>query len=135
VKDRTNRPLFLMEAASPEHQRLVQCLVGYMEHEGYTDIRASGLEGYDPPEPIDGYIPDATGVKNGVLGIGEAERCEEVDSDHTRQQIVAFSGRHMTATKQLVPLFLAVPERCCEEVQRWISRTYSGRNISVICCP
>ncbi|MCC6729001.1 MAG: hypothetical protein IT208_06640 [Chthonomonadales bacterium] len=48
------------------------------------------LPGYTPPDPIAGYIPDATSSRNGCFLIAEAETSDSLTEQHTHDQWRAF---------------------------------------------
>jgi hypothetical protein len=93
-------------------------MANYFQTLGYADIRAD-LQGYNQPELIwwmgkerDAYRPDVTCLKNDGKGtpiILEAETCESIAIDHTRQQWQLFSAR----AKQIGGEFHVVVPKVC----------------------
>jgi len=105
-----------------------------MEADGFKIWTAAGIKGYEAPEPVNGLIPDLKGSKTGLNAYGEAERCEELTSEHTQKQIEAFSSRTMAGTGAHIPLYLGVPERCCDEAAQFVQQNWPDRSIIVVCC-
>ena len=71
--------------------------------------------------------------KTGLNYIGEAETCESVNIDHTKEQIKAFSNKEMSggnAKGQNVPVYIAVPKECHDELEEVLNEL--GLSDSVI---
>ena len=57
---------------------------------GFREVRAERVEGFEPPEPIDGRVPDVT-ASGQRFHIYEVETEESLDSEETRLQWKAFN--------------------------------------------
>lgn len=83
-------------ASSPEHDALVRNAVAALFIWDCDDIRADHIGSVKPlvhngqPAEINGFIPDATGIRDGQLLIVECELCSEIESQHSHDQIMAF---------------------------------------------
>jgi len=125
-------------AESNQHFTLVASLVRYLESNGWKVTHADGVSNYPRPAQVVSHIPDvrATKQQGNLVAYGEAETCETLGSEQTRQQIDEFSNRVMTNTNQPVPLFIIVPQRCYSELQNVIKASFSSRsNITLLYLP
>lgn len=107
---------FNMSAPSPEHQRIVGALKGILEQQyGYT-ITCGDYGNLQPCQLVSNYRPDLGGnnPSNNHVVIGEAERCEELQSQQTLDQIKAFAD--YIKDKQLYYLHIAVPQNCLSQL-------------------
>jgi hypothetical protein len=101
-----------------EHDSLVRMMLNYYSTQGYVNIRAD-LEGCSRPDKFywngrenETFIPDLTCQKNDPKRtqiILEAETCESLGLDHTRQQFKLFSANARQYGKEF---HVAVPRRC-----------------------
>lgn len=100
--------------ASDEHQRIVKALIDYFIYLGYT-IQCAAYEGYSQCEKVGRHEPDVIAHDGkGLLHIGEAELCDTLNNQDTKEQFLDFSNMHMTKSKTDVPLYIAVPSDCPE---------------------
>jgi hypothetical protein len=100
------------------HDSLVRMMVNYYSTQGYSNIRAD-LESFARPEKFfwqgrqnETFIPDLTCQKNDAQKtqiILEAETCESIGLEHTRQQWQLFSA---TAIQYRKEFHVVVPRLC-----------------------
>jgi len=107
--------------SSAEHERMVKKIIDKFESKDLR-IKCADYTGYDTCEKTSNYIPDvrARDDSNELNYIGEAETCDTVKSDHTKEQIKAFSGRTMKDGKSKgaeVPFYIAVPKECESDLE------------------
>jgi len=107
--------------SSVEHKRMVKKIIDEFESKGLR-IGCADYNGYNTCDKTNGYIPDvrAKDDSNELNYIGEAETCDTVKSDHTKEQIKAFSGRIMMDGKSKdtkVPFYIAVPKECESDLE------------------
>lgn len=102
------------------HDSLVRMMLNYYATQGYLNILAD-LESCSRPGKLwwntkenEPFIPDLTCQKNDAKGteiILEAETCESLGLDHTRQQFQLFSANARQYGKEF---HVAVPRLCSE---------------------
>ena len=98
-----------------EHQRLVIKLMDHFESMGL--IVTCACSGYVNCEKVKTFEPDLRALDNriGLHYIGEAKTCDNLESQHTKDQFLEFSNRIMTGGKSHgkdVPFYIIVPENC-----------------------
>lgn len=81
-----------MPTSPLSHDQLVAATVAEMKRQGMTRIYVSHLPGNVQPDPISGFIPDATALSGNTLVIAEAESREGLAASHTQAQWKAFHG-------------------------------------------
>ncbi len=81
-----------MPTSPLSHDQLVAATVAEMKRQGMTRIYASHLPGDIQPDPISGFITDATALSGNTLVIVEAESREGLAASHTQAQWKAFHG-------------------------------------------
>ncbi len=120
-------------AETPEHQRLVAGLVGYMKGQGVEVTNAAGGLNYPDPYAVGAHEPDALGTKGGVLLIGEAKIGSDLTSATSQEQFRDFSNRSMTGTGAPCPFILCVPKGWADAARQAV-KTAGGstRNLTVI---
>jgi hypothetical protein len=90
---------FVESGASPEHQALVKALIDWIKREGFPEITCAAYEGYPRcPETKKKHMPDAKGWDEArqLAAYGEAKTADDIDNDHTKDQLRDFSGRPMS---------------------------------------
>jgi len=94
------------------HKKLVKCISDYAKSKGYTVTCSASLGLNECPKTEKEHVPDlkAYNSTTEVNMYGEAKATDDIDNDHTREQIDDFSGRTMTKNNKLVPFILAVPK-------------------------
>jgi hypothetical protein len=109
----------LKEAASDEHQRLVKALMDLFEKDGLKIVEAA-YEGYSEPIKQGRHEPDILARNSdGLLVVGEAKRCDDLNSARSREQFHDFSNRVMPKGKlegTTVPFHVITPKKCKAEI-------------------
>jgi hypothetical protein len=110
-----------LSLAKDEHDRLVRKLMDYFESMGL--IVTCACSGYVNCEQIKSFEPDVRAFDNntGLNYVGEAKTCDNLKSDHTKKQFLAFSNRLMTGGKSAgkdVPFYIIVPDDCKSELNQ-----------------
>ena len=92
-----------------EHQILTSALIRHFTKVlGYSILEAS-LPGFQSPSDHGGYRPDIVARdQNGVLHIAEAELGDQIYTQQTREQFLAFSNRVMSDSRIPVPFHIVV---------------------------
>lgn len=121
---------FEMYIKSSVHSRLVQALVDLFEENGYR-VQADDIgHPNGSPDPVNGYVPDVVAHKVGKMPIiAEAEDCDSIYSEHTRDQWRAFSNAYG------FEFHIIVPTRCLDAAQqqawRWGIRVDKWRCMDI----
>lgn len=98
--------------ASDEHQMIVKRLIDHLQNKGLT-ITCAAYTGYDECEKVNRHEPDVMAMDDsGLIYIAEAETCDSLDDDLTKEQFQDFSDRVMTGDKRKVPFFIGIPSSC-----------------------
>lgn len=109
------------KAESPEHRKLVKGLMEYLKGIGFETICAA-YEDYPQCGEMEGRVPDVMGKNaQGLLAIGEAKTCDDLDNDRTNEQFKVFSHRQMISGNskgQAVPFYIGIPQVCIEELKQ-----------------
>lgn len=71
------------------HDHMVERIAEGLRQEGFPEVRAAGLEGFDPPDPVEGHVPDVSAT-NHHRYIYEVETEESLELEETRLQWKAF---------------------------------------------
>ncbi|MDH3564210.1 MAG: hypothetical protein OEM53_01270 [Nitrosopumilus sp.] len=105
-----------LSLAKDEHQRLVRKLMEHFEDDMGLIVTCA-CSGYVNCEKTKSFEPDIRAFDNntGLHYIGEAKTCDNLDSQHTKDQFLEFSNRIMTGGKSHgvdVPFYIIVPEDC-----------------------
>ncbi|HJZ89000.1 MAG TPA: hypothetical protein VKN99_27705 [Polyangia bacterium] len=89
-----------------------------MQADGFRIERADAI-GFMKPQKIGSKEPDVIGLRtaDGLYAFGEAKTGEgDIDTEHTRTQLTEFSGRRMSGSGVQCPLYVAVPQKCVDEL-------------------
>jgi len=109
------------KAESPEHKKLVKGLMEYLKQQGFETVCAA-YEGYNQCEAIEERVPDVMGKNaQGLLAIGEAKTCDDLDNERTNEQFKVFSHREMISGNskgQTVPFYIGIPKACIEQLKQ-----------------
>lgn len=110
-----------LSLAKDEHDRLVRKLMEHFESLGL--IVTCACSGCVDCERIKSFEPDVRAFDNntGLNYIGEAKTCDNLQSQHTKDQFMEFSNRVMTGGKSHgmdVPFYIIVPEDCTSHLRR-----------------
>lgn len=107
--------MFIISKRAPKaqtlHDNVVRALANKLKTDGYT-VYADIPEFTQPPKVGD-YVPDVYAVNASSKIIGEAETCDTIGSDHTKEQYTVFSNI------QDVLFHVIVPESCLTEAQTY----------------
>ena len=113
--------LVVKETAAAEHQRLVKALIDKFLRNGLSILTAD-YEGYFKPRKQGRHEPDVVGeAANGLLVIGEAKLCDDLNSIKTMEQLKDFSSRQMgdgPLNGTAIPLHVITPMTCNQELHR-----------------
>ena len=93
------------------HDMMVEIRANNLRSDGY-DVSAD-IPGFPQPPTIKGYIPDIYAVKGYSKIITEAETCDTIGSQHTKEQYKAFSSV-LGAEFHVV-----VPKSCLSDAKRY----------------
>lgn len=100
----------------PTHDQLVIDLANALIKEGLT-ITHVALPGYQNPPKFGRHEPDIVATDlSGLIHLGEAKTDNDIDSDHTREQLEDFSSRYMIIDKRMVPFHVVVPKHLYEKL-------------------
>jgi hypothetical protein len=106
---------------SPEHKKLVRALIEYFNRNGFPVTNAD-CDGYNPCEEMNGRIPDVMGKNTqGLIAIGEAKTCDDLDNDRTNDQLKIFSSRSVAngiAKGQTCPFYIGIPKSCIDALKQ-----------------
>lgn len=116
--------MWVLRMASNQHQAMVGSLISYFQSIGLNIICAA-YEGYNQCSPEGRHQPDvkAKDSASGLISIGEVKTADDLNSDHTKEQLVDFSSRVMTSGQsagKVVPFYLLVPEAAVGDAWRAI---------------
>jgi len=115
-----------LAAPSPEHQKLVGALAKALREQRGLQLRGVAHDDYeDKPYEIGGFVPDVIAYDEAkeLLVIGEAETCDHIDTEHTRDQIKAWTNRVMSEGKSKgvsVPVHVIVPSNCKNDLETFL---------------
>ena len=118
-----------------EHKKLVKGIIDHFEAKGLRIISAS-YEGFEKCEIIGNHEPDVIAQKSNEddFYIGEAKTCENLLSDHTREQFEDFGNAVILkegATRTYLPFCIAVPEKCKNDLKSYLSEIGLGMNENI----
>jgi hypothetical protein len=100
------------------HQWLVLWITRKMTADGFVlvscdgSIPQGGLWNFLPrPEQFAGVRPDACGIspRTGEFAFGEAKTYQDIDTPHTRKQLLVFGRLGFTDRSKACRLYVAVP--------------------------
>src|SRR5438093_11671799 len=95
----------------PLHRAGIQELMRVMQADGFRIERADA-SGFIKPQRVGSKEPDVIGYRadDGLYAFGEAKTGDgDIETEHTRTQLVEFSGRRMAGSGLQCPVYLAVP--------------------------
>ncbi|HUK26847.1 MAG TPA: hypothetical protein VLV31_00370 [Candidatus Acidoferrales bacterium] len=119
-----------------EHQNLIMDLIDRFEDGGLKIVKAAFV-GFDAPYKIGRHAPDIIAMNNeGLLVIGEAKCCNELDSQETMERFQDFSN--FTATpkegKSEPAIFhIIVPSSCEVKLGQVLSRLGLTDRMNIVC--
>jgi hypothetical protein len=103
-------------------------LVDYMKGNQWDVVHVAGVEGYQEPFEIKGYIPDVVArAPDGLIAVGMAGTCEVWSEDETQKQLSAFSDLTTKTGNRDVPFFVVVPESCIGMLEELLNTKYAAQ--------
>ncbi|HKJ71800.1 MAG TPA: hypothetical protein VKA55_08630 [Gammaproteobacteria bacterium] len=72
------------------HDRMVERIADGLRREGFPQVRAAGVGGFEPPDAIDGFVPDVAAAQRHHY-IYEVETEETLELEETLRQWRAFA--------------------------------------------
>jgi len=122
------------EAESPEHTKLVKGLIEYLRQQGFETVCAA-YENYTQCAAIQERVPDVMGKNaQGLLAIGEAETCHDLDNDRTNDRLKLFSRCTMASGSlkgQAIPFYIGIPKDCIDQLKQRLTALGIDRKINV----
>ena len=117
------------EAEGEWHKQLVRALIKYLQDNGWIVTHAD-VDGLSRPSTIGTRIPDVRAQRQNdtLIALGEAETCESLVLDQTREQITDFCSYVMSNDNRPVPLFILVPAACAQQLDELVSRNFPERS-------
>jgi hypothetical protein len=104
----------MSKGESSEHIRIQNGLMNYLRKEGFEIFSASDREGYPQCNEINGCVPDMMGKNTqGLVAIGEAKTCDDLDNEKTNSQFTTFSSCLVNvgnAQGKLCPFYIGIPK-------------------------
>lgn len=118
-----------------EHKKLVKGIIDHFEAKGLKIISAA-YDGFEKCEIIGNHEPDVIAQKPNeeYYYIGEAKTCEKLSSERTREQFEDFGNTvRLTkgATRTYLPLCIAVPEKCIDDLESYLTEFGLGMNENI----
>lgn len=116
-----------MPSPSSTHQSLVLWAVRKMQADGYVPVACDGKvtqldcgRKLHTPPTLATFRPDAFGVSptTGAFAFGEAKTAPDIDTAHTRHQLIAFSSISGKVTGKVCRLYVAVPRSEARVLER-----------------
>jgi hypothetical protein len=106
---------FVEAGESPEHKRLVKALIEYLNGQGFATICAA-YTGFKQCDKMENHTPDFEGQNaDGLIAIGEAKTCEDLDYANTKEQFTVFASRKRISGKsndKVIPFYILVTKGC-----------------------
>ncbi len=122
------------KAESPEHQKLVKGLREYLRGIGF-DTTCAAYEGYPQCEEMKGRVPDVMGKNvQGLLAVGEAKTCDDLDNERTNEQLEVFSKRIVASGNlkgQTVPFYIGIPKACMQQLKGLLRKLGLGQKSNI----
>ncbi len=116
-----------MPSPSSTHQSLVLWAVRKMQADGYVPVACDGRvtqldceRKLHPPPALATFRPDAFGVSptTGAFAFGEAKTAPDIDTAHTRRQLIVFSSISEKGAGEVCRLYVAVPRSEARVLER-----------------
>lgn len=107
-----------MPSPSITHQSLVLWAVRKMQVDGYIPVACDGKvtqldceRKLHAPPTFASFRPDACGVSptTGAFAFGEAKTPQDIDTAHTRRQLIVFSSISEKSSGEVCRLYIAIP--------------------------
>jgi len=111
---------------SSEHLQIQNGLMNYLKREGFEIFAAADRDGYPPCEEVNGRVPDMMGRNTqGLVAIGEAKTCDDLDNEKTNDQFTTFSNCDVgsgNSQGQRCPFYIGIPKSCINELRQNLSK-------------
>ncbi|MGD0994404.1 MAG: hypothetical protein ABR909_02640 [Candidatus Bathyarchaeia archaeon] len=111
---------------SPEHKQIQNGLMDYLKKEGFEIYKAAARDGYPECDNIGGRVPDIMGKNSqGLIAIGEAKTCDDLDNERTNDQFKIFSNLSVASGNmkdQTCPFYIGIPKSCINELKQNLAK-------------
>ena len=111
---------------SSEHIQIQNGLMNYLKKEGCEIFKAASRTGYPECDNIGGRVPDMMGKNSqGLIAIGEAKTCDDLDNERTNDQFKIFSGCTVSSGNmqgQTCPFYIGIPKSCINELRQNLAK-------------
>ena len=108
------------------HLQIQNGLMGYLKREGFEVFSAADRTGYSPCEEINGRAPDMMGKNpQGLIAIGEAKTCEDLNNEVTNDRFTIFSNCFVNTGKaqgQMCPFYIGIPKSCINGLRQNLAK-------------
>jgi hypothetical protein len=116
----------MAEGESAEHKQIQNGLMNYLEKGGFEITNAANRDGYPECDNINGRVPDIM-CRNtdGLLAIGEAKTCDDLDNERTNDQFKIFCNRFVAngnAKGQACLFYIGIPKSCVNELKQNLAK-------------
>jgi len=122
------------EAENPEHTKLVKGLIEYLRQQGFETVCAA-YESYTRCAAIQERVPDVMGKNaQGLVAIGEAKTCDDLDNDRTNDRLKLFSSCAMGSGSlegQIIPFYIGIPKDCVGQLKQRLTALGIDRKLNV----
>jgi hypothetical protein len=122
------------EAESPEHTKLVKGLIEYLRQQGFETVCAA-YESYTRCAAIQERVPNVMGKNaQGLVAIGEAKTCDDLDNDRTNDRLKLFSSCLMGSGSlegQAIPFYIGIPKDCVGQLKQRLTALGIDRKLNV----
>lgn len=125
-------------SATPEHQRMVDSLAKYLGGEKGLQLLGVAHDNYSQKTwEIGGKVPDVIARDNSreLLVLGECKTADDIDNDHTREQLTAWGQRVMSEGRSQgvnVLMYLSVQKASIAEAEAAIRRWELASKVIVL---
>ena len=120
---------------SPEHIQIQNGLMNYLKKEGFEIFKCANRTGYPECDNLNGRVPDMMGRNSqGLIAIGEAKTCDDLDNERTNDQFTIFSGCTVasgTSQGQTCPFYIGIPHSCTKELQQNLVKLGLGSKTNI----
>ncbi len=119
--------MFNESVPTEDHQRLVHALAKYLRDNLKLELKGVSHDQFtQKPWEFNGKIPDvvAYNSESQLYSLGEAELCEDIASEHTKGQLMAWNNLSMNGGKSngiRVPIYVIVPKVCSNNMSTSLS--------------
>ena len=117
---------------------MVDSLATFLRDKMNLQLRGVAHDNYpDKPWEIGGKVPDVIAKDNDkeLLVLGEAKTADDINNDHTKDQLTAWSNQAMANGKSKnvnVPIYLSVPKDHADAANAAIQKWGLGGKVTVV---